>query len=50
MNYQAKNYEVISELGSGAQGSVYLVKEQASGDLLAAKVVTTQWYLLKLVW
>jgi serine/threonine protein kinase len=41
MNYQAKNYEVISELGSGAQGSVYLVKDQASGEFHAAKVVTT---------
>lgn len=27
---QAKNYEVVAELGHGAQGSVYLVREEGS--------------------
>ncbi len=36
----AKNYEVVAELGHGAQGSVYLVREESSGELFAAKVVS----------
>jgi len=46
MNYQTKNYEVISELGHGAQGSVYLVKDEETQDTFAAKVVMTELIIL----
>jgi serine/threonine protein kinase len=39
MNYQTKNYQVVSELGHGAQGSVYLVKDEDTHLEYAAKVV-----------
>ena len=37
---QQRNYEVVAELGHGAQGSVYLVKEEFSKEMFAAKVVS----------
>lgn len=42
MNYHTKNYEVLSELGHGAQGSVYLVKDEDTDQTYAAKVVSVR--------
>lgn len=36
----SKNYEVVAELGHGAQGSVYQVKEERTQQTFAAKVVS----------
>ncbi len=36
-----KNYDVVSMLGHGAQGSVYLVRDEDSETVMAAKVVST---------
>ena len=36
----SKNYEVVAELGHGAQGSVYLVREERTSEMFAAKVVS----------
>jgi serine/threonine protein kinase len=38
----SKNYEVVAELGHGAQGSVYLVREERTSEMFAAKVVSIQ--------
>jgi serine/threonine protein kinase len=45
MNLEAQ-YKVIKELGQGAQGAVYLIKDTLTNEKLAAKVVRPTFLLI----